>query len=69
MAMGNGTSTPGMNQKLLPFLQAQKGKRFGIVCVYIYFSAWMLLNYFFCCITVLDFYDAVPGLVEAVIGL
>lgn len=35
--MGNGTSTPGMNQKLLPFLQAQKGKRFGIVCVYIYF--------------------------------
>jgi 1-phosphatidylinositol phosphodiesterase len=38
MAMGNGTSTPGVNHKLLPFLQASKGKRVGIVCTYIYFQ-------------------------------
>ncbi|KAJ7349106.1 PLC-like phosphodiesterase [Mycena albidolilacea] len=49
MALGNGTATPGVNQKLLPWLQARKGKRFGII--------------------MLDFFDAVPGLVEAVIGL
>ncbi|KAJ7273127.1 PLC-like phosphodiesterase [Mycena rebaudengoi] len=49
MALGNGTSTPGVNQKLLPWLKARKGKRFGII--------------------MLDFFDAVPGLVEAVIGL
>ncbi|KAF7359266.1 PLC-like phosphodiesterase [Mycena sanguinolenta] len=49
MALGNGTDTPGVNQKLLPWLQANKGKRFGII--------------------MLDFFDAVPGLVEAVIGL
>ncbi|KAJ7915504.1 PLC-like phosphodiesterase [Mycena leptocephala] len=48
MALGDGT-TPGVNQKLLPWLQANKGKRFGII--------------------MLDFFDAVPGLVEAVIGL
>ncbi|KAJ6614943.1 PLC-like phosphodiesterase [Mycena sp. CBHHK59/15] len=49
MALGNGTSTPGVNQKLLPWLQARKGKRFGII--------------------MLDFFDSVPGMVEAVIGL
>ncbi|KAJ7460983.1 PLC-like phosphodiesterase [Mycena galericulata] len=49
MALGNGTATPGVNQKLLPWLQERKGKRFGII--------------------MLDFFDAVPGLVEAVIGL
>ncbi|KAF8191413.1 PLC-like phosphodiesterase [Mycena galopus ATCC 62051] len=49
MALGNGTATPGVNQKLLPWLQARKGKRFGII--------------------MLDFFDVVPGLVEAVIGL
>ncbi|PPQ88174.1 hypothetical protein CVT25_005139 [Psilocybe cyanescens] len=48
-ALGNGTDVLGMNSKLLPWLQARKGKRFGII--------------------MLDFYDAVPGLVEAVIGL
>ncbi|EDR02696.1 uncharacterized protein LACBIDRAFT_308268 [Laccaria bicolor S238N-H82] len=48
-ATGNGTDTLGMNQKLLPWLKARKGSRFGII--------------------MLDFYDAVPGLVEAVIGL
>ncbi|KAJ7088203.1 PLC-like phosphodiesterase [Mycena crocata] len=48
MALGNGTDTPGVNQRLLPWLQARKGKRFGIV--------------------MLDFFDSVPGLVEAVIG-
>ncbi|KAJ7118755.1 PLC-like phosphodiesterase [Mycena epipterygia] len=48
MALGNGTDTPGVNQKLLPWLQERKGKRFGII--------------------MLDFFDAVPGLVEAVIG-
>lgn len=31
MAIGNGTDVPGVNQKLLPWLQARKGKRFGIV--------------------------------------
>ncbi|KAJ7671852.1 PLC-like phosphodiesterase [Mycena rosella] len=49
MALGNGTDTPGVNQKLLPWLQARKGKRFGII--------------------MLDFFDSVPGMVEAVIGL
>ncbi|KAJ6608633.1 PLC-like phosphodiesterase [Mycena sp. CBHHK59/15] len=49
MALGNGTDTPGVNQKLLPWLQERKGKRFGII--------------------MLDFFDDVPGLVEAVIGL
>ncbi|KAG6853271.1 hypothetical protein C0991_005542 [Blastosporella zonata] len=48
MAIGDGT-VPGVNQKLLPWFQARKGQRFGVV--------------------MLDFYDAVPGLVEAVIGL
>ncbi|EDQ98741.1 uncharacterized protein LACBIDRAFT_335698 [Laccaria bicolor S238N-H82] len=48
-ATGNGTDTLGMNQKLLPWLKARKGSKFGII--------------------MLDFYDAVPGLVEAVIGL
>jgi 1-phosphatidylinositol phosphodiesterase len=73
MAMGNGTSTPGVNHKLLPFLQARKGKRVGIVCTYIYIQLnndrrrTQLFALF--CIIVLDFYDAVPGLVEAVIGL
>ncbi|KAJ6474449.1 PLC-like phosphodiesterase [Mycena vitilis] len=49
MALGNGTDTPGVNQKLLPWLQARKGQRFGII--------------------MLDFFDSVPGMVEAVIGL
>ncbi|KAK7035749.1 PLC-like phosphodiesterase [Favolaschia claudopus] len=49
MALGNGTATPGVNQKLLPWLQARKGKRFGII--------------------MLDFFEVVPGLVEAAIGL
>ncbi|KAF8894681.1 PLC-like phosphodiesterase [Infundibulicybe gibba] len=50
MALGDGTNAvPGVNQKLLPWLQARKGKRFGII--------------------MLDFYDALPELVEAVIGL
>jgi len=49
MALGNGTDIPGVNQKLLPWLQERKGKRFGII--------------------MLDFFDVVPGLVEAVIGL
>ncbi|KAJ7184322.1 PLC-like phosphodiesterase [Mycena filopes] len=48
-ALGNGSDTPGVNQKLLPWLQERKGKRFGII--------------------MLDFFDSVPGLVEAVIGL
>ncbi|KAF7304929.1 PLC-like phosphodiesterase [Mycena kentingensis (nom. inval.)] len=48
MALGNGTM-PGVNQKLLPFLQERKGKRFGII--------------------MFDFFNAVPGLVEAAIGL
>ncbi|KAJ7433433.1 PLC-like phosphodiesterase [Mycena galericulata] len=49
MALGNGTDTPGVNQKLLPWFQARRGKRFGII--------------------MLDFFDSVPGMVEAVIGL
>ncbi|KAJ7724183.1 PLC-like phosphodiesterase [Mycena maculata] len=49
IALGNGTDTPGVNQKLLPWLQERKGKRFGII--------------------MLDFFDSMPGLVEAVIGL
>ncbi|KIK57359.1 hypothetical protein GYMLUDRAFT_755825 [Collybiopsis luxurians FD-317 M1] len=48
MALGNGTDIPGVNQKILPFLQKNKGKRFGIV--------------------MLDFFDTVPGLVEAIIN-
>lgn len=49
MALGNGTDVPGVNHKLLPWFQAHKGMRFGVV--------------------MLDFYDSVPGLVEAIIGL
>ncbi|KAF5390986.1 hypothetical protein D9757_004016 [Collybiopsis confluens] len=49
MALGNGTDIPGVNQKILPWLQANKGKRFGIV--------------------MLDFFDTVPGLVEAIINV
>ncbi|KAL0570914.1 hypothetical protein V5O48_011054 [Marasmius crinis-equi] len=49
MALGNGTSTPGVNQRLLQWLSEKKGLRRGIV--------------------MLDFFDTVPGLVEAVIGL
>ncbi|PPQ74667.1 hypothetical protein CVT24_003824 [Panaeolus cyanescens] len=48
-AVGNGTDVLGMNQRLIPWLKARKGQRFGII--------------------MLDFYDAVPGLVEAVIGV
>ncbi|KAF8066685.1 PLC-like phosphodiesterase [Lyophyllum atratum] len=48
MAVGDGKDV-GVNQKLLPWFKANKGKRFGIV--------------------MLDFYDAVPGLVEAIIGV
>ncbi|KAJ3996734.1 PLC-like phosphodiesterase [Lentinula boryana] len=47
MALGNGTDVPGVNQKILPWLQENKGKRFGIV--------------------MLDFFDTVPGVVEAII--
>ncbi|EIM82925.1 PLC-like phosphodiesterase [Stereum hirsutum FP-91666 SS1] len=49
MALGNGSDIPGVNQKLLPWLQERKGQRFGIV--------------------MLDFFDSIPGVVEAVIGL
>lgn len=55
-----------MNQKLLPWFQARKRQRNGIVSKLdgsIFF--WRVLR---SCL-VLDFYDAVPGLVEAVIGL
>ncbi|KAF9562046.1 PLC-like phosphodiesterase [Agrocybe pediades] len=48
-ASGNGTDVQGMNERLLPWLQARKGQRFGII--------------------MFDFYDAVPGLIEAAIGL
>ncbi|KAH7877413.1 PLC-like phosphodiesterase [Lentinula edodes] len=48
MALGNGTEVPGVNQKILPWLQENKGKRFGIV--------------------MLDFFDSVPGVVEAIIN-
>jgi len=48
-ATGNGTTLQGMDQRLLPWLQARKGQRFGII--------------------MFDFYDAVPGLIEAAIGL
>ncbi|KAJ3505387.1 hypothetical protein NLJ89_g7444 [Agrocybe chaxingu] len=48
-ALGNGTRVPGMNQRLLPWLQQRKGQRFGII--------------------MFDFYNGVPGLVEAAIGL
>ncbi|KAF7294681.1 PLC-like phosphodiesterase [Mycena indigotica] len=48
MALGDG-SVPGVNQKLLPWLQQHRGKRFGVI--------------------MLDFFGAVPGLVEAVIGV
>ena len=70
MALGNGTAVPGVNQQLLPWLQAHKGKRVGVISELHYFRlpSWVVLNeggFFF---AVLDFYDAVPGLVEAVIG-
>jgi hypothetical protein len=34
MALGNGTDTPGVNRMLLPYLQALKGKRVGIISAY-----------------------------------
>ncbi|KAK1229407.1 hypothetical protein PQX77_007527 [Marasmius sp. AFHP31] len=49
MALGNGTSTTGVNQRLLEWLGEKRGQRRGVV--------------------MLDFFDTVPGLVEAVIGL
>jgi len=49
MALGNGTDVPGVNQKILPWLQQNSGKRFGII--------------------MLDFFDSVPGVVEAIIGV
>ncbi|KAE9390286.1 PLC-like phosphodiesterase [Gymnopus androsaceus JB14] len=49
IALGNGTDVPGINQKILPFLQENSGKRFGIV--------------------MLDFFDSVPGVVEAIINV
>lgn len=66
-ALGNGTDVLGMNSKLLPWLQARKGKRFGIISrfSYLLYCTADGNNHF----PVLDFYDAVPGLVEAVIGL
>ncbi|KAF8192921.1 PLC-like phosphodiesterase [Pholiota molesta] len=48
-ALGDGAGNQGMGQRLLPWLQARKGKRFGII--------------------MFDFYDGVPGLIEAAIGL
>ena len=90
-AIGNGTNTPGMNQKLLPWFKARKGSRFGVVSesfdFFLYFRtslhsscclsraldwhavSYLLLGTALTQWTVLDFYDAVPGLVEAVIGL
>ncbi|KAL0060677.1 hypothetical protein AAF712_012554 [Marasmius tenuissimus] len=49
MALGNGTLTTGVNQRLLEWLGEKRGQRRGIV--------------------MLDFFDTVPGLVEAVIDL
>ncbi|KAK7037282.1 hypothetical protein VNI00_011273 [Paramarasmius palmivorus] len=50
MALGNGTSTPGVNHRLLDWLHERpKDERRGIV--------------------LLDFFNSVPGLVEAIIGL
>jgi len=69
MALGNGTDVPGVNQQLLPWLKERKGKRFGVVSEFPFPSfccALMLIRSNF---LVLDFYDTVPGLVEAVIGL
>jgi hypothetical protein len=40
MALGNGTATPGVNQKLLPWLQARKGKRFGIISAFSHLSVF-----------------------------
>ncbi|EAU86921.2 hypothetical protein CC1G_13081 [Coprinopsis cinerea okayama7 len=49
-ALGNSTlGVSGMNQRLLPWLQERRGRRFGVILY--------------------DFYDAVPGLIEATIGL
>ncbi|KAF9474654.1 PLC-like phosphodiesterase [Pholiota conissans] len=48
-ALGDGAGNLGMGQRLLPWLKARKGQRFGII--------------------MFDFYDGVPGLVEAAIGL
>lgn len=56
-----------MNQKLLPWFQARKGQRNGIVSESDSPSSFFWGGSDSC--LVLDFYDAVPGLVEAVIGL
>jgi 1-phosphatidylinositol phosphodiesterase len=56
-----------MNQKLLPWLQARKGKRNGIVSKLNFIRSRFYIPLSLA--LVLDFYDAVPGLVEAVIGL
>lgn len=55
----------GMNQRLLPWLQQRKGKRFGIISKF-----RQILNPINSLIVIVfDFYDAVPELVEAAIGL
>lgn len=71
MALGNGTDVPGVNQLLLPWLEAHKGKRFGVISEFsllFYHPAPLGLGSTGVFFAVLDFYDAVPGLVEAVIG-
>ena len=69
MALGNGTDTPGVNHKLLPFLQERKGKRFGIISTFSVVSPKGHWSDRHARLQVLDFFDVVPGLVEAVIGI
>ncbi|KAF7291351.1 PLC-like phosphodiesterase [Mycena indigotica] len=38
IALGDGAGTPGMNERLLPWLTERKGKRFGIVLLDFYHS-------------------------------
>jgi 1-phosphatidylinositol phosphodiesterase len=74
LALGTG-DVQGMNQRLLPWLTERKGQRFGIISAFLLGLVNLLslsLNifvYIYIYLTVFDFYDAVPGLVAAAIGL
>jgi len=65
-ALGDGNGTEGINHRLLSWFNSQKkGNRYGIICKFSFLVRWQDTKI----IPVLDFYDGVPGLVEAIIGI
>ena len=51
-ALGNGTEVLGMNQRLLPWLKARKGQRFGVISTYLLALCFLVvLRHLFQCLT------------------